>query len=129
MATTDPSAVADTLDAAADLLWMYGRCHGAGTNAQGNLCIYGAVAVAKGHELKPGYCDIGWQFGQYEDPNAFESRRTPESRALVQEIGAFSPDEVWMFNDITPLTPEGDALVIDTVRRAAKTLRNSVSES
>jgi hypothetical protein len=122
MATTDPSAVADTLDAAADLLWMYGRSHGLPVTDEGRHCILGAVTEARG--LDP----WSWAWLAFAETKA-------EHDALAAQIVTDGHDHradcatVWAFNDRTPLTPEGDALVIDTVRRAAKTVRNSVSES
>jgi hypothetical protein len=119
MATTDPSAVADTLDAAADALWMYGRNNNPfGLNeSDGSMCVLGAVAHVKG--LNP----LDWSW-------AASTVAKPEHDAIATQIVAdgHAPAVgcmvVWGFNDTTPLTPEGDALVIDTVRKAAKSLRN-----
>jgi hypothetical protein len=137
----DYGQVADNLDRAADLIWMYGRCTTEGVDADGRMCILAGVAAAKGRE---GY-DAWVEELACEDDSDWSVvlPASPEALALEWFIGtnpdlAHIADQSWggsdrwgvfgnrayNFNDMLAETPENDALVIDTMRRTAKAVRD-----
>jgi hypothetical protein len=99
--------VADVLEAAADALFVYGRCTGYRHRPDGTMCVVGAVE----HVL-----------GQSAEEHAIDPYSLPAVVALDRYLGQST--EYW--ND--KWGPEGDALVIDTLKRCAKELREAESQ-
>lgn len=95
--------VADVLERAADLLWVKGRCRGRDTGPEGEYCVERAVEVAAGADNENACADV------YELAHS-------SILALRKHIGEVSH----RWNDSTT----DDELVIDTLRRCAKDLRN-----
>lgn len=85
---------ADVLELAADALFVHGRAFGAFKRPDGSMCVLGAIAFVLGDGLDG-----------VEIPAA--------------ALGLFLGEPAWLWNDRT----EDDALVIDTLKQCAKSLR------
>ena len=125
---TDPTAVAEVLERAADALFVYGRCAGQSSKHDGSMCVLGAIKYAQGLDTSQ------WVGSTYHDPAA---------RALGEYLGERFPDHAnwrpagalslvgihgpflapWIWNDCHAGS-EHDGEVIDTLRLCAKDLRN-----
>lgn len=106
---TVDSDVAEVLERAADALWMYGRCKRFGTNDDGNLCVVGAIRFAQDQEPRHWTASYAW------------AKTDPAVIALEAHLN----QQAYIWNDCLDLTPENDALVIDTLRHVAKNIRNT----
>jgi len=108
---------ADVLDAAADLMWMYGRGVGAPAYRQQrghtSLCPLEAIAEAEGRPR------LRWA-ADSDTVDAFAERALAQKWPGKQKAVV----RVLRWNDNLPNTPENDALVVDTLRRVAKDIRN-----
>lgn len=143
--TIDYNAVADNLDRAADLLWMYGRCQNVGLNDEGQMCVLGAVARAKGEErvwedeladydlhtasvlcpASPESLALEWFIGTHRELATLVAYPNVEGGAFkffAMNWGVVGR-KPYILNDSLALTPENDALIVDTIRRTAKAVR------
>lgn len=121
--------IADLLDRAADLLFVYGRCTGSGAKPDGSMCVRGAIAYAAGGppEIAFGTWGLPWRpaIDAIDDYLARHPEVLPRNSDGSIHCGDIIEDEgrypAWIFNDRT----EDDGLVIDTVKRCAKELRDA----
>jgi hypothetical protein len=115
--TAEQMSDADVLEAAADALYIHGRCVAGLGSPGGRLCLVGAVHYARtgcdDHEKS--WCGVV----AYEDP-VLATVASHIGLSTAINVGG----RVAIWHDSKPLTPEGDAEVIDTLRRCAKHLRN-----
>lgn len=113
---------ADVLEAAADALFVYGRCRGR-VEEHGAFCVLGAIQHVRGRDPQ--------RWGDDLFKSDFHVPRDDPASLALSEYLVSHVDEVfegvWSWND-TRRGPEGDAEVIDTLRLCAKDLRNGESE-
>lgn len=115
MRVLDPNDPAEVLEAAADALEVYGRVNGVGEEADGRMCVLGAIAYALGEVPM-----------EWHRPNVL---LCPAASLLAEHLTRLKPTysrlpwdfRVWTWNDSHATT---DDEVIDTLRRCAKDLRN-----
>lgn len=119
--------VADALDRTADVLWMYGRCRGDAHDEAGRFCVRGAMCEAVGITPRP----FGLTGFVHEVDRALCSwlARNPVVLGFMAhqhkqwvDRGDFPS---WAWNDTTA----DDELVIDSLRRCAKELREEAGAS
>jgi hypothetical protein len=120
---------ADLLDRAADALFISGRCTGAGIDAEGRMCVRGAIAHARGDNPANATNIMGQ--GNAHGVAEIEAYLYEHPDLIRSDVyAAYADDYIphrfpsWIWNDTTHGL-EGDALVIDTLRQCAKDLRNS----
>lgn len=117
----DYEVIADNLDRAADLIWMYGRntCPDPAENAVTH-CVLEAVSSVKGTSVWMSECG---SFGGVGSPEAMALEWTIATRGLFPQQRGCPGLTAAMWNDSLPVNPENDGLVIDTMRRTAKAVR------
>lgn len=126
----ETKSVADVLEDAADILWLRGRCRFDRFGRDGRVCIVGAIQKAREPEksdevladLMDGLGDKPYE-RMYQDPATLALNEFGVREGLLRNV-RFTID-TW--NDDLDETPENDELVIDTLRRCAKAIRNEAS--
>lgn len=121
----DPTAVADLLEGAADTLFISGRCIGEGRDTDGRMCVRGAIA----HQLGADPLAVWGARDTLGDAFLAIDGYLAEHPELIDDHvwevhGGTDRFPSWIWNDTTH-GPDGDALVIDTLRRCAKQIRNN----
>lgn len=118
-AVNDELSVAEVLERAADALFIYGWTPGLTQSLDGSMCVIGAIRHAEGLSNDDGSSFVRW--------------RSPARSAFEAWLGAQQTPPVarrsaWIWNDGIGSTETPDAaLVIDTLKKCAKELRNEAS--
>lgn len=114
---------AEVLDRAADLLWLYGRCTGRVEDEQGRLCVRGAImrALDVDNYFLPPAWGVQQQLGRYLAAHRELLPLSWDGSILHEEMADDGMYPPWIFNDRT----KDDELVVDTLRRCAKSLRET----
>ena len=117
-------SIADALEAAADALFVHGRCTGTGMDAEGRLCVRGALVRQYGLDFDEVFGAGGWRVADAAlarwlaaNPDVIREDVREGHRGCIDE-GRFP---TWIWNDTT----HDDALVIDSLKRCAKELREA----